>query len=115
MAKKTTTHLVDDLDGTDLGDEGSTVSFSIDGVDYLIDLGPDHADQLRETFAPYVASGRKAAGGRQEPAPRPLSRTAKSGDAGERSEARTWLRENGHKVGVRGRISAELLALFRDR
>ena len=33
----------------------------------------------------------------------------------ERSEARAWLRDNGHKVGVRGRISAELMALFRDR
>jgi hypothetical protein len=32
MAKKTTTQLVDDLDGTVLGDVGSTVSFSIDGV-----------------------------------------------------------------------------------
>ncbi|WP_327231557.1 Lsr2 family DNA-binding protein [Clavibacter michiganensis] len=60
-------------------------------------------------------AGRKAAGGRRGPAPRPLSKAATSGDAAERSEARAWLRDNGHKVGVRGRISAELMALFRDR
>ncbi|MBF4622631.1 Lsr2 family protein, partial [Clavibacter sp. VKM Ac-2542] len=48
-------------------------------------------------------------------APRPLSKAATSSDAAERSEAREWLRNNGHKVGVRGRISAELMALFRDR
>ncbi|WP_434161395.1 histone-like nucleoid-structuring protein Lsr2 [Clavibacter michiganensis] len=115
MAKKTTTQLVDDLDGTVLDDDGSTVSFSVDGVDYLIDLGQEHAGELREAFAPYIAAGRKAAGGHRGPAPRPLSKAATSGDAAERSEAREWLRENGHKVGVRGRISAELMALFRDR
>jgi hypothetical protein len=115
MAKKTTTQLVDDLDGTVLGDDGSTVSFSLDGTDYEIDLGPDHAAELRDVFAPFIAAGRKAASGRRGPAPRPLSKTAKSGDAAERTEAREWLRDNGHKVGVRGRISAELMALFRDR
>jgi hypothetical protein len=108
MAKKTTTQLVDDLDGIVLGEDGTTVSFSVDGVDYEIDLGAEHADELREAFAPFMAAGRKAAGGRRGPAPRPLSKAATSGDAAERSD-------NGHKVGVRGRISAELMALFRDR
>jgi hypothetical protein len=115
MAKKTTTQLIDDIDGTIPGEDGTTVSFSVDGMDYLIDLGPEHADELREAFAPFIAAGRKAAGGRRGPAPRPLSKAATSGDAAERSEARAWLRDNGHKVGVRGRISAELMALFRDR
>jgi hypothetical protein len=115
MAKKTTTHLVDDLDGTVLGDDGTTVSFSVDGTDYLIDLGPEHAAELRAAFAPYVDAGRRAAGGRRGPVPRAKAPAATSGDAAERSEARVWLRENGHKVGDRGRISAELMALFRDR
>jgi len=115
MAKKTTTQLVDDLDGTVLDEDGTTVSFSVDGVDYEIDLGADHADELREAFAPFIAAGRKAAGGRRGPAPRPSKKAATSGDAAERSEARAWLRDNGHKVGDRGRISAELMALFRDR
>jgi hypothetical protein len=115
MAKKTTTQLVDDIDGTVLGEDGTTVSFSVDGMDYLIDLGQEHANELREAFAPFIAAGRKAAGGRRGPAPRPLSKAATSGDAAERSEARAWLRDNGHKVGVRGRISAELMELFRTR
>ncbi|WP_316318493.1 histone-like nucleoid-structuring protein Lsr2 [Clavibacter michiganensis] len=115
MAKKTITQLVDDIDGTVLDEDGTTVSFSVDGTDYLIDLGPEHAAELREAFAPYVAAGRKTAGSRRGPAPRPLSTAATSGGAAERSEARAWLRDNGHKVGDRGRISAELMALFRDR
>jgi hypothetical protein len=115
MAKKTTTQLVDDLDGTVLDEDGTTVSFSVDGTDYEIDLGQEHANELREAFAPYIDAGRKAAGNRRTPAPRPLSKAATSGDAAERSEARAWLRDNGHKVGVRGRISGELMALFRDR
>ncbi|MBF4622585.1 Lsr2 family protein, partial [Clavibacter sp. VKM Ac-2542] len=92
MAKKTTTYLVDDLDGTVLGDDGSTVPFSVDGVDYEIDLGAQHTAELREAFAPYIDAGRKAAGGHRGRAPRPLSKAATSSDAAERSEAREWLR-----------------------
>jgi hypothetical protein len=88
MARKTTTQLVNDLDGTVLGDDGTTVSFSVDGVDYLIDLGLEHAAELREAFAPYVDNGRKVAGGRRGPAPRSKAATAANGDAAERSEAR---------------------------
>jgi hypothetical protein len=115
MAKKTTTQLVDDFDGTVLGDDGTTVSFSVDGVDYEIDLGQGHAAELREAFRPFIDAGRKAAGGLRGPAPRSKAPAATSDDAAERSEARIWLRENGHKVGDRGRISAQLMALFRDR
>ncbi|ALD14342.1 Lsr2 family protein (plasmid) [Clavibacter capsici] len=115
MAKRTITQLVDDLDGTVLGEDGTTVSFSVDGTDYLIDLSPDHAAELHAAFAPFIADGRKAAGGRRGPAPHPLSKAAASSSAAERSEARAWLRKNGHQVGVRGRISAELMALFRDQ
>ncbi|WP_316309476.1 histone-like nucleoid-structuring protein Lsr2 [Clavibacter michiganensis] len=115
MAKRTTTQLVDDLDGTVLGEDGATVSFSLDGTDYLIDLAPGHAAELRAAFAPFIEAGRKAAGGRRGPAPRPLSRAAASRSAVERGEARAWLSKNGHTSGVRGRISAELMALFRER
>ncbi|RII95470.1 Lsr2 family protein [Clavibacter michiganensis] len=114
MAKRTTTYLIDDLDGTLVDEEGRTVPFMLAGTDYEIDLSSEHIEELRAAFAPYIAAGRKMPNGRGA-APQPLSRAAKSGDAAERSEARAWLRENGHKVGVRGRISGELLALFHDR
>ena len=55
MAKKITITLVDDIDGTSSADE--TVSFSLDGVSYEIDLSADNAGKLREMFAAVEAVG----------------------------------------------------------
>jgi hypothetical protein len=67
MAKKTTTQLVDDIDGTILGEDGTTVSFSVDGTSYEIDLGAEHADELR---------GRAQRGARLAPRQRTQGRRA---------------------------------------
>ena len=54
MAKKVTITLVDDIDGTSSADE--TVSFSLGGVSYEIDLSSDNAGKLRDALAIYVGS-----------------------------------------------------------
>lgn len=71
MATKHVTHLIDDLDGSVLEDgAGKTVSFSVDGRAYEIDLSKDNASKLLDAFAPYVSaarvthSGNSARGGR---------------------------------------------------
>lgn len=51
------TKLVDDLDGRP-ADE--TVKFSLDGIEYEIDLSARHAEQLRTAFSPYIAGARPA-------------------------------------------------------
>ena len=56
MAKRTIHVLVDDIDG---GEADETVKFSLDGVQYEIDLSKKNASKLRDAFAPYVASGTK--------------------------------------------------------
>lgn len=48
--------LVDDLDGTEGAAE--TITYSLDGTQYEIDLKADNAKALREAFAPYVAVSR---------------------------------------------------------
>ncbi|HRA46360.1 MAG TPA: Lsr2 family protein, partial [Phycicoccus sp.] len=45
MAKKVTISLVDDIDKSDAAE---TVSFSLDGVNYEIDLSSDNAGKLRD-------------------------------------------------------------------
>src|SRR3954451_4480810 len=50
MAQRTTVSLIDDLDGQSEADE--TVEYAVDGVTYEIDLTTDHAEALREVFAP---------------------------------------------------------------
>lgn len=107
MARKVHVYMTDDLDGEIPADE--TVSFSLDGTAYEIDLSAENARELREGLARFVAAARtvgKAARGkgstggkRQGPAP---------------ADVRAWARENGHEVPDRGRIPAELVDAYRE-
>jgi hypothetical protein len=65
MAQRTRIELVDDLDGTvlDQGD-GETVTFSLSGSTYEIDLSRSNADALRSVLQPYITAGRRTGGGR---------------------------------------------------
>ena len=60
MAQKVQVLLVDDLDG---GEASETVSFSLDGTTYEIDLSSDNAGKLRKDFQSYIDHARK--GGRR--------------------------------------------------
>ena len=62
MAQITEVRLVDDLDG---GEAAESVAFSIDGKSYEIDLSEKHAAALRDAFAPFVGSARRAAAARR--------------------------------------------------
>ena len=61
MAQKTQVVLIDDLDG---GTAEETISFSLDGVSYEIDLNADNAAKLREAFSQWVGHGRRVGGRR---------------------------------------------------
>ncbi|MDO8143874.1 MULTISPECIES: Lsr2 family protein [unclassified Isoptericola] len=106
MVQKTQVVLLDDIDGTE-GDE--TVTFSLDGVSYEIDLTSAHASELRESFSKWIGHGRKAgpkAAGRAA-GPR-RGRT----DRAQLQKIREWARENGHEVNDRGRIPARILEAY---
>jgi hypothetical protein len=71
MARVTEVTLVDDLDG---GKADETVTFSLDGKAFEIDLNAAHASQLRDALAPISArpaARRPAAAGAATPAKRP--------------------------------------------
>ncbi|HEU0169568.1 MAG TPA: Lsr2 family protein [Chloroflexota bacterium] len=73
MAQKVQTLFLDDLDGSEA--EG-TVRFGLEGTEYEIDLNAQHARQLRDALARYVAAGGSApAPGGQPAADAKLSRT----------------------------------------
>lgn len=57
VAQRVEILLVDDLDGSDASD---TVAFSLDGVQYELDLNDQNAAGLREALKPYIASARRA-------------------------------------------------------
>ena len=93
MATKTTTHLIDDLDGTDAD---STLKFSLEGINYEIDLSKANAGHLREILKPYVKAGRMVAGRGGS--------TPRKADKDTLDAIRAWAKENGHEVSDRGRI-----------
>lgn len=102
MAKKVTTSLVDDFDGSE---PAQTVSFAFDHVDYEIDLCDPNIRQFREDMAKYIGKAR---------------RVTRNGKTVRRSAARhahlqaarEWLRSNGYNIGDRGRVPKDKLKEF---
>ena len=109
MAQKNVVMLIDDLDG---GDADETVSFSLDGVSYEIDLNAENAAKLRDAFSTWVGHSRRV-GGRSRSTARRGARS--SGSSGGSTEIREWARANGYTVSDRGRIPAEVTAAFDNR
>lgn len=104
MAQQVQVILVDDIDG---GKAEETVSFSLDGVSYEVDLSKKNAAKFRDALAPYVGSARKVSrrGGRGRG-------QARGGRATNTSAIRQWARDQGLKVSDRGRIPADILARY---
>src|SRR5580658_4602797 len=101
MSKSVSVVVADDLDGSE---DAATVSFSLGGAAYEIDLGPANRARLEEALAPFIEAGRRVpragAGRRARP----------SGDSTtDRAAVRAWARAAGLKVSERGRISREVL------
>ncbi|WP_059005874.1 histone-like nucleoid-structuring protein Lsr2 [Streptomyces specialis] len=99
MAKKVVTVYTDDLTGAEAEDVG-THTFSLDGVNYEIDLTGDSFDKLVEALGPFIDAGRKT------------GRTPRTGAAVKRptstpsqdsAKIREWAKENGFQVSERGR------------
>jgi nucleoid-associated protein Lsr2 len=113
MAQKVQVILVDDLDG---GEADETVSFSLDGVAYEVDLSSENAEKLREVFSEYVGAARRV-GGRAS-----ASRSRRSGGGGGSSSSRgetssaairEWARQNDMQVNERGRIPAHVVEAYK--
>ncbi|MEU9663806.1 histone-like nucleoid-structuring protein Lsr2 [Streptomyces chartreusis] len=100
MAQKIVTVYTDDLTGIE-SEEVRTHSFSLDGVNYEIDLVADNYDRLFEALAPFIDKGRKV--GRTKVVSRPRKGSA---DGPSAEEIRAWARQNNFEVNDRGRVPA---------
>lgn len=105
MAQRVQVILVDDIDG---GQATETVTFSLDGVSYEIDLSEKNAARLRDSFSEWVGNARRA-GGRKVCGRRASAGTSRREDL---NDVREWGRQNGFKVSDRGRVSGELQAAY---
>nr|WP_237540764.1 Lsr2 family protein [Streptomyces sp. SID4917] len=108
--------LIDDIVG---GDADQTVTFSLDGKTYEIDLSNENAGNLRTTLQPFIAAGRlvpaKPNLHRQDgPLPvmarRPASKAQASTEY--RLKVRKWARSKGIEVGERERIPQKVYARY---
>lgn len=131
MAQRVITTLLDDLDETGQTEADETVEFALDGASYSIDLSEDNAERLRDLMAEFIGAARRTprAASRTPRAPRtskatsapkhnpasriePPARTRATLDPEQSKAIRTWANRNGHKVSLRGRISAEIIDAF---
>lgn len=111
MAQITEVRLVDDLDG---GPAAESITFGVDGRTYEIDLSEEHANELRDALAPFVAAARRA-GGNGAPAARPRSTSRSSRSREETAAIRQWALDNGHEVSTRGRIPSAVIEAYEGR
>jgi hypothetical protein len=107
MAQRVKVTLIDDIDGNEAAE---TVSFSLDGVSYEIDLSDKNAAQIRNDLAKWTGHARRSGAGR----PSARRRAGAAGGSGrvDMTEVREWARANGHQVSDRGRISTAIQTAY---
>jgi len=122
--------LTDDYDDVELKPgQGQTVTFSLQGQAYEIDLSDKNLKKLQGELAGWIDKARPAAtvrpGSRARGVGRPSDRggaarggagsrsaASRSAAAGESQAIREWARSNGHQVSERGRISSGIRAAY---
>lgn len=109
MARKVQVILTDDLDGNE-ADE--TVTFSLDGTSYEIDLSAKNSKALRDAFAPYVGHARRVSKSGRRSGSSANGRSSATTDRAQTQAIRDWARRNGHQVSDRGRIPSTVLEAF---
>ncbi|MFD9664411.1 Lsr2 family protein [Rhodococcus sp. NPDC059968] len=117
MARHIVVEHVDDIDGTSIDEgQGETIAFSVDGIDYEIDLSAKNATQFHKKLDYYIehatrVGGRKnrtagtihSGGGPTTPARR---------DRDHVRAIREWAHEQGYEVGVRGRMPTDIVEAY---
>jgi hypothetical protein len=113
VARKVVVELVDDIDGTAFGDDGESISYAVEGVEYVIDLKDEHAKELRETFEYYIEHSTRV-GGRKHRTDRSANPAARKPRRDETKKIRVWAIEQGYELSARGRIPAEVEQAFHN-
>lgn len=110
MAQTQQTIITDDLDGSA---DAETVTFSLHGASYEIDLSKANQQKLDEVLEPFLNAARKADNSpRRQPSGR--SRSTSSASTGPDAKAvRAWAAENNIEVPARGRIPGSVIEQYR--
>ncbi len=112
MAQRVQVLLVDDITGEEVKDDGSTVNFAVDGVEYEIDLNEKNLGKFRESMKFYTDHGRRTGGRKQRGTVGSSAGGSTKTDPSQLAAIREWGRGNGYKVSDRGRVSQEIKDAF---
>ncbi|MBF5001542.1 Lsr2 family protein [Nocardia sp. BSTN01] len=110
MAKRVIVELVDDYDGKSKADE--TVHFSIDGVEYEIDLSLKNAGKLRAALEPWTLPARRV--GRIPRGKTKAIETRTTANKQQTAVIRDWARDSGYQVSSRGRIHKNIIEAYNN-
>ncbi|WP_280383646.1 histone-like nucleoid-structuring protein Lsr2 [Nocardia wallacei] len=107
MARKihTVVEITDDLTG-EVCSNATTVPFSVRGIAYEVDLGPDSEREMDEAFAPFIRKARRVT---KKKAAKSARRTRSS----ESQLIRKWAQDSGHPVPARGRVPEDIVTAYR--
>ncbi|WP_167503237.1 histone-like nucleoid-structuring protein Lsr2 [Streptomyces malaysiensis] len=106
MAQKVQVQLIDDMDG---GVADETLSFSLDGRHYEIDLRSETAQEIRDFLAPFARNARRA-GTANLAAKGAKSRAGKI----DNNQVREWAKREGLPVSELGRLPKEYAPAFEE-
>ena len=105
-----TTELIDDITGVPAD---TTIPFSVNGKDYIIDLSDDNAAAFNEALAPYIEHARRAPANKRSNARKSRSSSAAARAKREKTaQIRAWALENGVTVSKRGQLGQDTIAAY---
>ncbi|WP_328814263.1 histone-like nucleoid-structuring protein Lsr2 [Rhodococcus sp. NBC_00297] len=116
MAKHVITQLTDDIDGTAIDDEaGESIEFSVNGVDYAIDLKAKNASEFHRKLDYYISHAERVGGRKKGPrkaAGKAVFAAPTTRDREQTRAIREWANANGYAVSARGRIPEHIIEAF---
>jgi len=103
--------LTDDLDGSEAAE---TITYTINGQDYEIDLSEGNAQRFHDAFNTYIEKSRRV---ERQTAPTRRGRgngRRRSGGSGRDDipQIRQWAEANGYEVSGRGRIKKDVIDAY---
>jgi len=118
MARQIVVEHVDDIDGTPIVEgKGETIVFSVNGIDYEIDLSAKNAKEFHKKLDHYIGHATRVGGRLSRSAGRLTSggevkRKPTRQDRDHVRAVREWAQEQGYDIGVRGRIPTEITEAY---
>ncbi|NIL75361.1 Lsr2 family protein [Rhodococcus sp. B10] len=111
MAKKVYVQLVDDIDDKPIESGGEHIAFSVNGVDYEIDLSDKNAKEFHRKLNYYIDHSARVGGKRTKKSVGTATAGGKRA-ANQTKAIREWAKANGYAISARGRIPADVENAF---